>query len=110
MEKQVLPHSTAVLVLGIASIVTCCCYGVVGLICAIIAIVLTKKAKAIYRISPESYLGYGNLQAGYVMAIIGIVLNIIYIAYFIFLVQTFGMETLSNPEELQRAIREWSGQ
>ena len=103
MEKQVLPNSTAVLVLGIISIVTCCCYGIVGLICAIIAIILTKKAKDIYRQSPE----YGNLQAGYVMSFIGIVLNIIYLGYLIFLINTFGMDTVSNQEELQKALQEW---
>lgn len=107
MEKQVLPNSTAVLVLGIISIVTCCCYGIVGLICAIIAIILTKKAKDIYRQSPESYLGYGNLQAGYVMSFIGIALNIIYLGYLIFLINTFGMDTVSNQEELQKALQEW---
>ena len=104
MEKQVLPNSTAVLVLGIVSIVTCCCYGIVGLICAIIAIILTKKAKDIYRQSPE---GYGNLQAGYVMSFIGIALNIMYLGYLIFLINTFGMDTVSNQEELQKALQEW---
>ena len=37
MEKQKLPNATAVLVLGIASILTCCCYGIIGLILGIVA-------------------------------------------------------------------------
>lgn len=31
MEQQKLPNATIILVLGILSIVTCCCYGIVGL-------------------------------------------------------------------------------
>ena len=43
--KQPLPNATAVLVLGIISIVGCFCYGIVGLICGIIALILASKAK-----------------------------------------------------------------
>ena len=46
LTNQKLPNATAVLVLGILSIVTCCCYGVVGLILGIIALVLAKKERA----------------------------------------------------------------
>jgi hypothetical protein len=40
-----LPNSTAVLVLGIVSIVMCLCYGIVGLICSIVSLVLYSKDK-----------------------------------------------------------------
>ena len=43
MEKRNLPNGTAVLVLGILSIVTCCCYGFIGLTFGIIAVVLANK-------------------------------------------------------------------
>ena len=46
--QQSLPNATVVLVLGILSIVFCCCYGILGLIPAIIALVLSKKDRALY--------------------------------------------------------------
>ena len=44
MERQNLPNATTSLVLGILSIVTCLCYGVIGLPLGIIAVVLGNKA------------------------------------------------------------------
>ena len=41
------------------------------------------------------------------MSFIGIALNIIYLGYLIFLINTFGMDTVSNQEELQKALQEW---
>jgi hypothetical protein len=49
MEQQKLPNATAVLILGIVSIVGCCCYGLPGLIAGIIALVLAKKDGELYR-------------------------------------------------------------
>jgi hypothetical protein len=44
MEKQKLPNSTAVIVLGILSVLTCCCVGgAIGIILGIVAIILAKK-------------------------------------------------------------------
>ena len=45
---QQLPNSTAVLVLGIISIPTCFCYGIVGMICGIIALVMNGRATKLY--------------------------------------------------------------
>ena len=75
-----LPNSTAVLVLGILSIVTCICYGVIGLILGIIALVLAKKDIALYRENPEGFSksSYSNLSAGRVCAIIGTCLSAVY--------------------------------
>lgn len=78
---QNLPNATPVLVLGIVSIVGSCCYGVVGIICAIIALVLAKKDRDLYRSSPGVYTeaSYKNLDAGRICAIIGISLSALYI-------------------------------
>jgi len=43
MEQKKLPNATLILVFGILSILTCCCYGIVGLILGIIAIVMAKN-------------------------------------------------------------------
>jgi len=83
-----LPNSTAVLVLGIISIVGSMCYGVVGLICGIIALVLSSRDAQLYRTQPRRYAmsSYKNLQAGKICAIIGIVISALAIVGVIFYV------------------------
>jgi hypothetical protein len=75
------PNSTAVLVLGIVSLLGWICYGIVGIICAIIALVLAKKGTEEYNTNPAMYSpnSYNNLKAGRVCAIIGLCLGILYI-------------------------------
>ncbi len=88
-NKQQLPNATLVLIFGIASIVTCFCYGFLGLVFGIIALVLAKKAKELYLANPELYTGYENLNAGRICAIIGTILSSLYlliiIGYIIFM-------------------------
>jgi len=106
MEKQQVPNGTLVLVMGILSIVGCCCYGLPGLIFGIVAIVLANKATAIYKEAPENYSGFGNVKAGKIMAIIGIVLSVIYALFVVWAIATFGWETLNDQEALQRQLEE----
>lgn len=106
MEKQTLPNSTGILVLGILSVVTCCCYGIIGLILGIIALVLAKKATEMYKENPENYTGFSNVSTGKILAIIGIVLNVIFIGYIIWIISFLGIEALSNPELLQERIQQ----
>lgn len=73
------PNATGVLVLGIVSIVGCIFYGVPGLVCGIIALVMHKKDKALYLTNPEKYENsFKNSRAGYVCAIIGVSLSSLY--------------------------------
>jgi len=103
MEKQTLPNSVLILIFGILSILTCCCYGVLGLIFGIIALVLTKKANALYVENPELYSGYQNVKIGKILAIIGIVLSAIYLIWSIYLFTTVGQEgILEMQEEIMR--------
>ena len=99
MEQQKLPNSTLILVFGIISIVTCCCYGILGLIFGIIAMVMAKKATALYMENPEQYTGYQNVKTGKILAIIGIVLNVIYLGYVIFLFATLGFDGIMNMNQ-----------
>ncbi|GMN09390.1 hypothetical protein MTsPCn9_01540 [Croceitalea sp. MTPC9] len=110
MEQQKLPNSTLILVFGIISIVTCCCYGIIGLIFGIIAIVLAGKATTLYKESPELYTGFSNVKTGRILAIIGIVLNILFIIYIIWIYSTFGWETMQDPDALREAMEELFGQ
>ena len=71
--KQTLPNATATLVLGICSIVFSCFY--VGFICGIIGLVLASKGRDLYRNNPSQYEGWGQLNAGWIMSIIGTILG-----------------------------------
>jgi len=107
MEKQQLPNSTLILVFGILSIVGCCCYGIIGLIFGIIAIVLANKAIKIYAENPDAYTGFQNVKTGRILAIIGVVLSAIYIICVIYFYATIGYEGL---QEMQREWMERMGQ
>ncbi len=108
--QQKLPNATAVLVLGIISIITCCCYGVLGLITGIVALVLAKKDTNLYNSNPSIYTNFSHVKTGKILAIIGIVLSVIYIAYMIWIISYFGIETLQDQELMQEKIRELMGQ
>lgn len=91
-SNQQLPNGTATLVLGILSIVVC-------FICGIIALVISNKDMALYKANPELYTAasYNNIKAGRICSIIGIILQvlglivyIIFIAFFISLAGSSG--------------------
>lgn len=76
---KTLPNATATLVLGICSIVGCIIYGVPGLICGIIALVLHQKDKKVFATDPSGYAAsYKNARAGFVCAVIGTSLSALY--------------------------------
>ena len=106
MENQKLPNSTASLVLGILSVVTCCCYGIIGLPLGIIALVLGNKAMKLYYQQPENYTGEGNAKAGKILGIIGIILNLVYLGYVVWLLSSIGWDAMQNPEQLQEKMQE----
>lgn len=110
MNQQKLPNATAVLVLGIVSIVGCCCYSIPGLICGIIALVLAKKDGELYRQNPEMYSSYGQLNAGKIMAIIGICFSVLYAVYVIVMISTVGWEAMKDPQLMQEKIKDLMGQ
>lgn len=73
---QNLPNATAVLVLGILSIVTFWIYGVIGIILSIIALALHKSDKRIYDQNKTAYQqAFDTSNAGKICAIIGLVLS-----------------------------------
>jgi uncharacterized membrane protein len=109
MENQKLPNATAVLVLGILSILTCWCYGIIGLILGIIALFLAKSDLKLYRANPQDYINYQNLNIGRILAIIGIALSVLTVIFYIWVFSYFGMEALQNPELMQERMRELQG-
>ncbi|MBM3921333.1 MAG: DUF4190 domain-containing protein [Sphingomonadales bacterium] len=87
-QKQSLPNSTATLVMGILSIVFSCFF--VGLILGIIGLSISGKGRKMYRANPSGYDGYGALNAGYIMSIIGTIIGSLYTLYYIILVVIIG--------------------
>lgn len=103
---QKLPNATAVLILGIASIVLCLCYGIGGLIAGIVAIILYNKDKKMYKLNPTAYSNYGTLNTGYILTIVGMIMSIVYIIFTIILISIIGFDALQDPDLSQQRIQE----
>lgn len=99
--QQSVPNSTAVLVLGIISIVGCFCYGIIGLILGIIALVLAGKGLKMYNENPSLYTvaSLKNLKAGKVCAIVGLCLSAVYIVIIIVYIAVVGSMIAGLPWE-----------
>lgn len=102
-----LPNATAVLVLGIVGIAGCLCYGIPGIICSIIALVLASKDLRLYNANPSAYTpgSFSNLKGGRVCAIIALSLSILYILFIIFIIATIGFAALSDPAHFWQNAR-----
>lgn len=81
----------ASMILGIVSIVMCCCYGV-GLLLAIPGLILGLVAKK----SPETGKRSGFALAGIIISAISIGLNLIWLIYMIYQVVLFGTENMND--------------
>lgn len=99
MEKLKLPNASAILILGVLSIPTCCCWGVVGLTLGIVALILAKRDLQLYRENPDLYDGYANINTGRVLAILGIVLSAVYILINIYMYVALGEEGIKDFQE-----------
>ena len=89
-KQTPLPNASGTLVLGILSLVLGC--GILGLILGIIGLVISKEAKQMYDNDPDAYTGYGTLNAGRVLCIIGIVIG--GISLLVLLLWILGIATL----------------
>lgn len=92
LNPQNLPNSTAVLVLGIFSILGILCYGI-GLVPGIIGLLLANRDRKMYLAAPELYAqsSYSTLSAGRICSIIGVVLSgLLIVAVVLFLVFAFS--------------------
>lgn len=105
-SQRPLPNASAVLALGIISIVGCCCYGIPGIVCAVVALVLYSKDVQLYQANPELYTAtsYSNMRTGRICAIIGLIPSILYLLFVIFLLITVGFGILSNPQQIFNSL------
>ena len=105
VQKKVLPNATGVLVLGICSLALCWCYGIVGIILGIIALVLGNKAKKMYEENPELYTesSFKNMKAGRTCGIIGLCIGgaylLVVIIYLLVIGAALGTFFTSMPWE-----------
>lgn len=81
------PNNVGILVLGICSIFPgCFCYGVPGIVCGIIALVMSGKANKLIQENPGMYDDSSKqlVKAGKICAIIGLSLSILYFLFLVF--------------------------
>lgn len=105
---QKLPNAQTVLILGIISVVgTCCCTGLVGIICGLIGLNKYKGDKLLYDQNPSQYSDIGNLNTGRILCIIGLVLGSLQVLYTIYILATIGwdgyMEQIQEISKMGRA-------
>lgn len=77
VPEQAKGFAIASMILGICAICFCWCYGIVGLACGIVGLVLAFSYK-----KKNGFLK-GMATAGFVCSIIGIALSVVVIIYFI---------------------------
>lgn len=77
-SKPQLPNAIGILILGISSILMCATV-ILGIICGIIALVMSKNPKAMLAENPDGFSNPGILKAGRITAIIGIILSVLYV-------------------------------
>lgn len=110
MEQQKLPNATLILVLSIASIVLCCFYGLLGIILSIIAIILANKSIQQYNINPQDYSNYNSIKTGKIIAIVGLVINIMVLLFFIWIISVVGWDALQDEELMRERMEDLMNQ
>ena len=78
--RSPLPNGVTVFVLGVCSILFLCFF--IGFVLGIIGLAMAREPRAMYRDNPTLYEGYGLLNAGFILSIIGTSLGGLYVAYF----------------------------
>ncbi|MES2554895.1 MAG: CCC motif membrane protein [Bacteroidota bacterium] len=90
-QSSSVPNASATLVLGIISIATCWLYGIPGIVCGIIALVLHKKDKMIHATDPQRYENsFKTSKAGFICAVIGTSLSAFWILYVVIMLVFVG--------------------
>lgn len=110
MEIKKLPNATVILVMGVLSILGSCCYGLPGILFGTIGLVLSIKDTKLYKKEPDKYLDYGNVKAGKIMSIIGLIISMLFIALMIGVILYVGWDVIQDPELLEEFMRELENQ
>jgi len=85
VPQSKIPMANTTLVLAIVSVVGCVFYGIPGVILALIAILLHKRVKNVYKTDTGIYQqSYNTARAGWIIAIISLVISIATTIYTIY--------------------------
>lgn len=86
--KRDLDNSTAILVLGILSLIFCWCYGAIGLILGIIAVVMGNTQRKKYLECPADYTesSFRNVNSGRTCGIIAICLSAFILIFWVLVI------------------------
>ena len=71
--------------------------GLVGLICGIIALIISKEANALLKANPDGYSDAGNHKAGRICAIIGLSLSALYLIFILIYIVFLGVALSEMP-------------
>jgi hypothetical protein len=102
MTNKKLPNATAIYLLSLFSYFIIC-FGGIGLLPAIIAFILAKKSEKLGNLKPTEYDNFGKIKKGKIMAVIGIILNLIIVGIAIWTLVTIGWDAWSDE-----FIRKWN--
>ena len=104
MEKQKLPNEQAIMILGIASFIGCCCTsGFLGVILSGIGLYLAKKSEALLAKNPDTY-NLGSLNTWKTVNLISLILSGLTLAYALYMKIT-GKD-VEQTEKLMELIRQ----
>jgi hypothetical protein len=106
MQKT--PNHTAVMILGLTAFIGCCCYGIVGVILAIIGIVLANKDLQLIQENPGVY--DNSISTWKIVNLVALVLSVLSLLLTIWSISLVGFENINNEAEIQRIIQEKFGQ
>lgn len=109
MEKQKLPNATASLVLGLLAFLTFCCYGIFGILFGVIGLILSLKDAKRLKENPTDYDNVTLHKIGKVLSVIGIVLGVLALIFYIWMILKIGPENMQNEEQMRRRMNEIFG-
>tara|TARA_B100000809_G_C15054128_1_gene500065 strand:- start:596 stop:928 length:333 start_codon:yes stop_codon:yes gene_type:complete len=95
MTEKKLPNGKLISLFGLLSC-TLFCFGGIAIIFAIVAFVLARKSEKLYQQHPNEYSNIGGIKKGKVIAIIGLILNVIIIGITIWTLATIGWDAWSD--------------
>jgi len=102
MTTRKLPNATTIYLLSLLSLFVCCFDGI-GILPAPIAFILAGKSEKIYQENPDDYDTISKIKKGKIIAIIGIVLNLIIVGIAIWTLMTIGWDAWSDE-----FVRRWN--
>ncbi|WP_077402901.1 CCC motif membrane protein [Cellulophaga omnivescoria] len=102
MEKTKLPNEKLIYTLAILSC-TLFCFGGITIVFALISYILAKKSKKKYKQNPNAYTNIAKIKKGKIIAIIGLIINLIVVGITIWTLATIGWDAWSDE-----FVRRWN--